>query len=225
MPNTFDRLVEYQAILEGFRLYMGIVQTDEQLSKIYSLRKRIYQDGMSYLSSYDSVDRSSYHFYCRSGEEILASCRYTRPVNGEWESPQISRLSSLLPLEKSKLLQVGRFIIAPEYRGQMISEVLSWACCTWLHRNTHYESLYAICSPILERFYLHFGGKSVANTEITIPERQNRNYRVIYGDFSTFTQTLDDYLTARNWSFISPHEENVQKSNYETTSSYDVPNF
>jgi predicted GNAT family N-acyltransferase len=223
MPNI--DLDEYQAILGGYRLNMGIAQTDEQLSKIYSLRKSVYQDEMSYLSSYDSVDKSSYHFYCRSGEKILASCRYTRPVNGEWESPQITRLSSLLPLEKSKLLQVGKFVIAPEYRGRMISEAFTWVCCSWLYRNTDYESLYAICSPILERFYLHFGGKSLANTEITIAERQNRNYRIIYGNFNTFKETLYNYLTVRNWSLISPYEENVQKSNSETTTSYDIPEF
>lgn len=189
---------EYQASLGDFQITLGIVRSTEQLSQIYQLRENVYQDKMSYLLNYkdglnpseDMLDGSSYIFYCRQDNHLLASCRYTPSVNGKWESPEIARVATLVPTDQSQLLQVGRLLITPEYRGQMLSEIIMWASCHWLYHNTEYKTLYAICIPTLVRFYRHFGSKLVANVKITLPERQNKTYRVIYGFIDSSIQTL-----------------------------------
>ena len=205
ISHEFD---EYQASLGDLKVHVGIVRSQEQLNQIYALRQDTYQDKMSYLlnsdSSADLLDASSYIFYCRSGKQILASCRYTKQVNGEWESPEITDLSFLVPVDQSQLLQIGRFLVASEYRGQMLSEILVWACNHWLFHNTPYICCFGICAPALVRFYRHFNGKSVANARITLPERHNRTYRLIYGVFDSTAQTLESYMVARGWSLNYP---------------------
>ncbi|NEO98787.1 MAG: hypothetical protein F6K58_08940 [Symploca sp. SIO2E9] len=208
---------EYQATLGDFKVTLGVAHSTEQLSQIYQLRESVYQDNMSYLlncedglpASADRLDSSSYIFYCRHGDRILASCRYTPSINGEWESPEITRLATLVPADKSQLLQVGRLLITPEYRSQMLSEIMIWASCHWLEHNTIYQSFYAICTPALVRFYRHFNVKSIANTKITLPERQNKTYRVVYGFVDSVAQTLHNYITTRGWSLSSPDENNL----------------
>lgn len=202
--NPFD---EYQASQGDFQVNVGIVHSQEQLNQIYALRQNIYQDKMSYLlssESADPLDMSSYIFYCRSGDRILASCRYTMQVNGEWESPEITALSSLVPVDQSHLLQVGRLLVTSEYRRQMLSEILVWAANNWLCQNTAYKSYFAICAPALVRFYRHFNAKSISNGKITLPERQSKTYRLIYGFFDSTVETLQSYITTRGWSLNSP---------------------
>ncbi|NJN07572.1 MAG: GNAT family N-acetyltransferase [Richelia sp. RM1_1_1] len=204
---------EYQATLRNFQLTLGLAHSTKQLNQIYQLRENVYQDKMSYLlncddglpASADRLDASSYIFYCRHNDRTVASCRYTPSINGEWESPEITSVATLVPADKSQLLQVGRLLIIPEYRSQMLSEIMIWASCHWLYHKTSYNSFYAICNPALVRFYRHFGAKSVAKTKITLPERQNQTYRLVYGFVDSVAQTLHNYVTTRGWSLSSPN--------------------
>lgn len=206
--SNFDNLngsLEYQISINNLQLYLGIADSAEQYRQIYQLRELVYQNKMGYLLntesdlplSADKFDDSSYLFYCRQNNSILASCRYTPSLDGKWESPRITDAADLIPTDKTKMLQIGRLVVTPEYRSQLLSEILVWAASQWLQNNTEYESCYAICVPALVRFYRHFGARSLPKTKIVLPERQNKSYRIVYGSIADIAQTLEQYIIQR----------------------------
>lgn len=216
--TMFNPTQEYRAVLDGLEVHIGLVRSNEQLSKVHDLRQDIYQDGMDYLlnadSSGDPLDDYSYIFYCRVGETVLASCRYTEPVNGQWESDDITQFASLVPADPDRLLQIGRLLITPEWRSKMLSEVLVWASCDWLQKNVAYDAFYAICAPALIRFYRHFGSYSVKNTRITLPGRKNKSYRIVYGYMNEITKVLHQYLSTRDWQLTYLNSCQLIPQNY-----------
>lgn len=216
--NKSDLLHEYRALLEDFSITLGIASSPAEYQAIYNLRQTVYeQDNMAYLldassnfhPAADILDESSYLFYCRSGNKFLATCRYSPAIDGQWESPEITHLASLVPTDTTRLLQIGRLVIQPEYRSRLLAELLIWACSDWLRRHTLHTSFYAICTPALSRFYRHFGAKTVPNSTVKLPERQNKTYRVVYGSMNTVATTLDTYTTQRGWSLDYPYQVNL----------------
>ena len=206
---------EYQASIGDMSVSLGFVSCQSQRDRIYQLRESIYQDNMSYLlntddglpASADKFDAISYIFYCRQGDRIIASCRYTPAINGEWESPGVTKAANLVPANKSQMLEIGRLLVAPEYRSQMISELLVWAASDWLGQNTRYKYFYAVCVPALVRFYRHFGSQSIPKTKIVLPERQNKSYRIVYGSMNRVANTLEEYITEREGLLSYPAQQ------------------
>ena len=219
--NGFSKsklLQEYRALLDDFPITLGIASSPKEYQAIYNLRQTVYeQDNMAYLlnpasnfhPAADTLDNSSYLFYCRSGNNFLATCRYSPAIDGQWESPEITRLASLVPTDTTRLLQIGRLVIQPEHRSRLLAELLIWACSDWLRRHTLHTFFYAICTPALSRFYRHFGAKTVPNSIVKLPERQNKTYRVVYGSMDTVATTLDTYTTQRGWSLDYPHQTDL----------------
>ena len=214
---------EYQASIADLSLSMGFVSCQSQCDRIYQLRETVYQDKMSYLlntddglpASADKFDAVSYIFYCRQGDRIIASCRYTPAINGEWESPGITKAAKLVPVNPAQMLEIGRLLVAPEYRSQLISELLVWAASDWLEQNSPYQYFYAVCAPALVRFYRHFGSQSIPKTKIILPERQNKSYRIVYGSMKKVATTLGEYITDRGGLLSCPAQ---QANNYPEVS-------
>ena len=214
---------EYQASIGNLSLSLGFVSCQSQRDRIYQLRKTVYQDNMSYLlntddglpASADKFDAVSYIFYCRQGDRIIASCRYTPAINGEWESPGITEAANLVPANQFQMLEIGRLLVAPKYRSQLIAELLVWAASDWLGQNTRYQYFYAVCAPALVRFYRHFGSQSIPKTKIVLPERQNKSYRIVYGSMNTVATTLEAYITDRGGLLSYPAR---QTNNYPQVS-------
>ena len=206
ISDNLDSLLEYQVSINNLQLYLGIANSAEQYRQIYQLRESVYQNKMSYLlntesdlpSSADKFAELSYLFYCRQDNSILASCRYTPSLDGKWESSRITDAADLIPTDKTKMLQIGRLVVTPEYRSQLLSEILVWSASQWLKNNTEYEFCYGVCVPALVRFYRHFGVRFLPKTKIVLPERQNKSYRIVYGSIADIAQTLEQYIIQRS---------------------------
>lgn len=228
MEHAFERTPAYEPLVAQYRAVKGECEvileparSEPERLAIFEMRQQAYRAaGMDYLlapnsaehPAADEYDASAVHLYCyekdreRDHDEgrIVGSVRHAAALDGRWESPEITRLSTLTPIAPHRLLQLGRLVVAPDCRGRMLSELLVWASADWLYRLDAFRGFFSVCAPRLARFYEHFGTTIVEGADTTLAERDHKVYSLIYARYEDCRDTLHRYLSEQGWELHYP---------------------
>jgi predicted GNAT family N-acyltransferase len=209
MPDQAE-VASFKAHRDGLEVAFSLATAPVDRGGIFDSRYETYHGTSEYLlntvaglhPAEDKFDAGSFLFRCSQGEKVLASCRFTPPIDNLWEVTELCSLPTMPPVDTEDLLQVSRVVVAREARGLHLGEVMMYFCCLWLLRHSRFAYYFAVCSPPLARFYRHFGVKVLWREEMHLPGRGTNRYILIHGDLGDSLARLHEFLTGGQWSLF-----------------------
>jgi hypothetical protein len=180
---------------------------------IYGLRQVEFRGRSDYLLSNraglhpaeDQFDESSYQFCCSVGDDVVAACRYSPPLDGAWEAGRLAPLPHFVREAPTPPLQISRVVVRSDLRRALITEVMLCLACRWLLEHTAHSWYFALCLPRLASYYEHFGAEIAAGEDVTLPARNHERYRYVHGLLERSDRVITDYLaTSGNGAWTLP---------------------
>jgi hypothetical protein len=135
---------------------------------------------------------------------MIASVRFSRPIDGTWEVPELSGMIHSFPGDVDRVLFVGRSVVHGDYRNLGLNALLLHHSCSWLVRHTSFTSYIGICAPKLLPFYEAMGARMLIPEEIRLHSRQGNPYRVMYADLGHTANTYRQHAETKGWCFLPP---------------------
>jgi len=196
-------------------------------ARIYGLRQVEFKSRNDYLLSNraglhpaeDEFDAGSFQFCCSVGEDVVASCRFSPPLNGTWEAGRLCPLPSFVREAHTPPLQIGRVAVRGDLRRAQITEVMLCMACRWLMEHTPFTWYFALCLPRLAQYYEHFGAEIVAGEDVILPARDNGRYQFVQGGLERSERVITSYLTAQGKGVWTLPAQRAREATDLTTST------